>query len=267
MNTLTSQNLQSLFAAAQEDGTLGAASQQILLENLTPTVIAGANGKAAEEVDATNITLVTAVIDDSGSIKYSGLEDAVRQGQNEMLQAMAKSKQQDSVLIAQWKLGMNSELVHSYVPLSEAVAFDQHNYDPSSGTALYDVWMDALASNVAYAQTLAQTGAQVTSIALVITDGRDEHSTRYLSRDCRKLAEDLLMSETFHLAFIGVGEKRKFNTVAEEMGFPKQSILVADATASEIRRAINLASQSIIRASQGLIQPGNQFGFFQAGNP
>ena len=267
MTTQNKQGLENLFAEAKDDGVLGALSQQILMTNVSPTVIAGANGKAAEEIDATDITLVTAVIDNSYSIRISGLVDAVMQGQNEMLQAMRNSKQEDGLLLAQWKLGSESELVHSYVPVSEALVFNTSNYDPQSGTALYDVWMDALSSNVAYAQTLAGTGTQVTSVAILITDGQDEHSSKYLARDCRALAMDLLQSETFHLAFIGVGEKRRFCTVAEEMGFPDSSVLVASATASEIRRAINLASQSIIRASQGLIQPGLNGGFFQMGSP
>jgi len=265
MNTQNSQNLENLFEQAQEDGVLGAASQQVLVENLSPMVIAGASGKSAEEIDATEVTLVTAVIDDSGSIRFAGLADAVRQGQNEMLRALANSKQQDALMVAQWKLGSQSELIHSYVPVADAEALNKKNYNPQSGTALYDVWMDALASNIAYAQTLAATGAQVTSIALIITDGQDQHSHRYLARDCRKLATELLQSETFHLAFIGVGEQREFQVVAEEMGFMPASVLVADATASAIRRAINLASQSIIRASQGLIQPGSQAGFFHPG--
>lgn len=259
--------LQNLFTQAQDDGVLGAASQQILCTNVSPTVIAGASGKAAEEIDATEVTLVTVVIDDSYSIRMSGFDDAIVQGQNEMLQALINSKQEDSILVAQWKLGSKAELLHSYLPVSDALVLDDKNYNPSSGTALYDVWMDALASNVAYAQTLSSSGAQVNSVAMVLTDGRDEHSSRYLARDCLALARDLLVSETFHLAFIGVGEKRRFQTIAEEMGFPSASTLVADASAREIRAAISMASQSIIRASQGLIQPGPKGGFFQFGSP
>jgi hypothetical protein len=257
-------SLEDLFGAAADDGLIGQQSQQILVEGINDTIVAGASGKAAEDVDATEVTLVTAVLDDSGSIKYSGLTDSVIQGQNALINALNGSKQSDEIMIGQWKLGSTSELVHSYVPLDDAVLFDQNNYNPGSGTALYDVWMEAVASNLAYAQTLASTGTQVTSVALVITDGQDQHSRQYLARDCAQLAKDLLASETFYLAFVGVGEKRKFQTVAEEMGFSKGSILVADATESEVRRAINLASQSIIRASQGIIQPGANSGFFGA---
>lgn len=261
------QTIETLFNQATDEGLLGAESQTILIQNLNESVIAGAAGKRAEEVDATEVTLVTVVIDDSGSITAKLLVDAVREGQNALVRALGGSKQQDSILIAQWKLGSVAELIHSYVPVNESVLLDASNYNPSSGTALYDVWMDALASNVAYAQTLAATGTQVRSVALVITDGRDESSRKYRARDCAVLASDLLSSESFHLAFIGVGEQRMFNTVAEEMGFARNSILTASATESEIRKAINFASQSIIRASQGLIRPGANSGFFNAAGP
>ncbi len=262
MNEFSKTNINNLFNEANEEGLLGEASQQILVENINNAVIAGANGKAAEEIDATDVTLVTLVIDNSGSIQFGGLDEAVREGQNALLDTLSQSKQNDSILLAQWKLGVEAELVHSYLPLDEAVRLDTRNYHPNDGTALYDVWMSALASNVAYAQTLAATGTLVNAIALIITDGRDEHSRQHLARDCAELAKDLLASETFHLAFVGVGSKKTFKTVAEEMGFPKGSVLVADATASEVRRAINLASQSMVRASQGLIQPGANSGFF-----
>lgn len=260
-------NIETLFGQAADDGILGPESQNILMQNLDESVIAGAAGKRAEEVDATEVTLVTVVIDDSGSIAAKRLVDAVREGQNALVRALSGSKQQDSILIAQWKLGHTAELIHSYVPVTDAVMLDQRNYNPASGTALYDVWMAALASNIAYAQTLAATGTQVTSVALVITDGHDEASRQYRALDCTLLAGDLLASESFHLAFIGVGEARMFRTVAEEMGFAKDTILTASATETEIRKAINFASQSIIRASQGLIRPGANSGFFNAKGP
>lgn len=262
MNSQT--NVNNLFSEALEDGVLGTQSQQILVENINANVIAGANGKAAEEVDATDVTLVTGIFDNSGSIQFSGLTDAVREGQNNLVNTLNQSKQRDEILLAQWKLGASAELLHSYLPLSEALMFDQSNYYPNDGTALYDVWMDALASNVAYGQTLAGSGAMVTSVAVMITDGRDEHSRKYSYRECAELTRDLLASESFHLAFIGVGDESKFRDVARKMGFPDGSVLVADATPSEVRRAINLASQSIVRASQGLIQPGANSGFFAA---
>lgn len=259
-----SNNIQNLLTGAVDDGIISPASQQILVENINASVIAGAAGKDAEEIDAAEVTLVTVVIDDSNSISYRGNADSIIKGQNEMIQSLLNSKQKDEIMIAQWKLGSKSELMHSYVPVKDAELLNSKNYNPRSGTALYDVWVDALSSNIAYAQTLAATGTQVTSIAIILTDGMDEHSRKNTAADCASITQDVMKSEMFHLAFIGVGNESSFRNVGKSMGFPDQSILVASATESEIRKAINIASQSIIRASQGMIQPGVNSGFFAA---
>lgn len=47
------------------------------------------------------------------------------------------------------------------------------------------------------------------------------------------------------------------------MGVPDGCVLVQrDATASALRKAFQLVSQSAIRASQGMIRPGAAAGFF-----
>ena len=97
---------------------------------------------------------------------------------------------------------------------------------------------------------------------VVITDGEDVGSTRGTSQ-CARLSKDLLASELFTLAFVGVGSDVDFEKVAKAMGVPQGSILVQkDATASGLRRVFQLVSRSAIRASQGRVQPGAAAGFF-----
>ena len=100
------------------------------------------------------------------------------------------------------------------------------------------------------------------SIVVVVTDGEDVGSKR-AARSCKKLAEDLLKSEQFLLAFVGVGADVDFQQVARSMGFPDGSVLVQkDATPGGLRAAFQMVSQSAIRASQGRIAPGANAGFF-----
>jgi uncharacterized protein YegL len=99
-------------------------------------------------------------------------------------------------------------------------------------------------------------------VVVVITDGEDVGSQR-TSQDCARLSRDLLASEQFVLAFVGVGKDVDFHAVARSMGVPDGCVLVQrDATASSLRKAFALVSQSAIRASQGKIQPGPAAGFF-----
>lgn len=259
--------IQAILGEAAAEGVISPSSLQVI--DIDDAVLVGAGGMGIDEIAATEVILMTFVYDDSGSIGYSGLAGSVIVGQNEMVDAIAASKQKDGIMMAQWKLGSNAELVHSYLPIDQAVKLDGSNYDPRSGTALYDAWIDALAANVAYAQKLRSGGIPVRSIAAVITDGMDEHSRKYGIGDCRRINQELLMSEQFVLAFVGVGNDRddedRFRQVALEMGFPDGSVLTASGSTeqerkSAMRKVFGLVSQSAIRNSQ---KAGNANSFFE----
>jgi hypothetical protein len=258
----TAPTLQSLFARAAQSGTLSAQSQSILSGDLGPLVIAGASGRAVDDIQASEVTLVTIVIDASTSIGSRGLQNAVCAGQHQLLDAFAGSKEKDSVLVALWTFASDATVVHGYVPVDDATRLDDKTYRPDGTTHLFDTFCDAAAANVAYAQTLRDGGTPVRSILVVVTDGEDVGSRRP-ARTCRKIATDLLQSEQFHLAFVGVGNDVDFVAVARSMGFSDGSILVQkDATPQALRTAFAMVSRSAIRASQGRIQPGPQAGFF-----
>jgi uncharacterized protein YegL len=251
-----------LLAGAVANGTLSAQSSSLITGNLGKVVIAGAAGKALEDIVASDVTLITVLIDASSSIKDRRLEQAVRDGQNHLIDAFAGAKQKDAILMALWTFSSNLDVLHSYLPVTDAVRLDPNNYRGNGSTRLYDTWCDALAANVAYAQRLRDGGTPCRSVVVVITDGEDVGSKR-TSGDCARLSSDLLASEQFVLAFVGVGKDVDFHGVAWSMGVPDGCVLVQrDATATTLRKAFQLVSQSAIRASQGKIQPGAAAGFF-----
>lgn len=258
-----STTLKDLFSSAAKEGVLSSASQQLLSGQLGPIVVAGAAGMAAENITVTDVTLVTVLIDASSSIAGSGLEDAVRDGENALVDAFAGSREKDSILLALWTFNEKPKVVHSYVPVTDAVRLDAKNYRATGSTALYDTWCDALGANVAYAQKLRDSGAPVRSVVVVITDGADVSSKRKV-QDCARLSRDLLASEQFVLAFVGVGAEVNFKSVAQSMGVPDGCIEVqTNATASGLRAVFQMVSRSAIRASQGQIKPGAAAGFFR----
>ncbi len=262
MKKLSGAALKGLFQSAQGAGTLSASSSALITGHLGNVVIAGAAGMDAEDIVASDVTLITLLVDASSSIQFSRLESAVRTGQHELLDAMQGSREKDSVLMALWTFNHEQEVLHAYVPVDDATRLDQHNYQGNGTTHLYDTWCDALAANVAYAQQLKNTGTPCRSVVVVITDGEDVGSTRS-ARNCKKLSDDLLASEQFVLAFVGVGDEANFRQVARNMGVPEGSILVQkDATPSGIRNVFQMVSRSAIKASQGKITPGPQAGFF-----
>lgn len=260
--TLTPDEATSLITSATTRGVISPASSSLITGNLGALVLAGAAGKDLEDIAAADVTLVTVLIDASSSIADRGLEKAVREGQNALLDAFAGAKERDAVLLACWTFAGGMDVLHSYVPVDEATRLDAKNYRASGSTALYDTWCNALAANVAYAQRLRDGGTPTRSVVVVVTDGEDVGSQR-TAADCARLSRDLLASELFTLALVGVGSDVNFEHVAKAMGIPPGCILwEKDATPSGLRRAFQLVSRSAVRASQGRIQPGAAAGFF-----
>lgn len=251
-----------LLAGAVASGVLSAQSSSLITGNLGKVVIAGAAGKALEDIVASDVTLITVLIDSSSSIQARGLEQAVREGQNGLIDAFAGAREKDAILMALWTFADDLDVLHSYLPVADAVRLDARNYRGHGSTRLYDTWCDALAANVAYAQRLRDGGTPCRSVVVVITDGEDVGSKRTASQ-CAQLSRDLLASEQFVLAFVGVGNDVDFHNVAASMGVPAGCVLVQTAaTTSSLRKAFQLVSQSAIRASQGRIAPGAAAGFF-----
>jgi len=254
-------NVQSLLTSATAAGTLSAATSSLLTGNLGAVVIAGAAGKDAEDITASDVTLVTLLVDASSSIHDCGLEDAIREGQNVLCDALGDTRERESILMALWTFNQEMRVMHSYVGLEDVTRLDKQNYAGLGSTRLYDTWVDALTANVAYAQQLRSSGTPCKSVVVVITDGEDCGSKRR-AVDCARISKDLLKSEQFTLAFVGVGGS-DFRTIALDMGVPDGCIAVqAQATPSAIRQVFRMVSQSAIRASQGRIAPGPNAGFF-----
>ena len=262
MKPMTPDEATSLFTSATTQGVISPRTSSLITGNLGSLVLAGAAGKDLEDITASDVTLVTVLIDSSSSIADRGLEKAVREGQNALLDAFAGAKDQDAVLLACWTFSGTMDVIHSYVPVPDATRLDTQNYRASGSTALYDAWCSALAANVAYAQRLRDGGTPTRSVVVVVTDGEDVGSKR-TTAECARLSRDLLASELFTLALVGVGTDVNFEHVAKSMGIPAGCILwERDATPSGLRRAFQLVSRSAVRASQGKIQPGHAAGFF-----
>ena len=83
-------NLTNLFDGAVSSGVIGADTQSLLSGSLGGLVVAGAAGKDAEDIEATDVTLITVLLDMSSSIRFSKLSQAVRDGYNELVTAFSK---------------------------------------------------------------------------------------------------------------------------------------------------------------------------------
>lgn len=207
-------------------------------------------GCTIDDVKASEVVLVTMMPDDSQSIAHAGNTDAVRDGHNFVLRALAESKQSGDVLAHTRYL--NGFVLCPYTALANAVAMDHTNYHPNLGTPLYDQTAVVLGTVIAKAHQLAQAGIAVRTVTLIITDGGDYGSTRCKPADVKAIVDDMLAQENHIVAAMGISDgSTDFTAVFRSMGIPDRWILTPGNSASEVRRAFAVFSQSAVRASQG----------------
>lgn len=244
-------NLNNLFQSAHEEGLISSASMQALNVIDIGAQIQAGLGINVDDVVASEVVLVTIMPDDSGSIQYGNNAQIVRDGHNEVLDALIASKQQDNILIHTRYL--NGFVLYPYCQLSQAIKMNSQNYDPNLGTPLYDQTVILLGTVLAKSQEFFENGVPVRTVTLIITDGADEHSNRATVKTVSHLVQDMLKSENHIIAGMGIDDGvTNFREIFQFMGIPDNWILTPGKDHSEIRKAFQLFSQSAIRVSQGV---------------
>ncbi len=244
-------NVSALFQSSHEEGDLSAQSLAVLSGLDLGAKIQAALGTPVGEVEATEVVIVAMLVDDSGSIRFAGNAQAVRDGHNLVIEALTGSKQKDRILIHTRYLNGNY-ILFPYCLLDGAVKMDQSNYNPMGGTPLYDESVVILGTVIAKVREFADNGVPVRAITLIVTDGHDEGSRKASPGDVKTLVDDMLSTERHIIAAMGVddGGVMDFREVFKEMGIPDEWILTPGSDPKEIRQAFNTFSQSAVRASQ-----------------
>jgi len=242
-------NVNDLFEEAHAEGVLSPSSLETLTGVDLGAQIQAGLGISVDDVQASEVVLLTIMPDDSGSIAFSGNEEAVREGHNLVLDALTRSKQGDGVLAHTRYL--NGNVLFPYRPIDQAVPMTSRNYAANQGTPLYDQSVVLLGSVLAKAQEFTRNGVVARSVTLIITDGADAHSQRATARDVATLVRDMTRSESHIVAAMGISDgTTDFRAVFRDMGIEDRWILTPGNNPSEIRRAFQVFSQSAVRASQ-----------------
>jgi len=251
MNTHSqSVNVNQLFAGALDVGTLSIASLQTLdIVDLGAAIQAGL-GVSVNDVTTSEVTLVSQLVDDSGSIRFAGNSEAVRDGHNSVLDALADSRQANGILLHTRYL--NGHVLYPYCLFHQAVRMDARNYNPDGGTPLYDQTAVILGTVVAKVQEFEENSVPVRAVTLIVTDGADQGSYHHTPASLRPLITDLLKTEMHIIAGMGIADgTTDFRKVFRSMGIQEEWILTPEKTQKDIRAAFRLFSQSAVRASQG----------------
>jgi len=241
-------NLQSLFGAAKAAGELSPGSAAVLaLPDYGAQIQAGL-GVKVDDVTASEVFLVSVLVDDSGSMSPN--VKAARDGHNEVIDALIASKQGDGILAAcQYLFG---KVLYPFAPVAQAVKMDGRNYRADgSHTPLYDRAIVVLGTAIAKAQEFADNGVVCRTATLIVTDGADNSSSATPGK-VKKIVEDMLRQERHIVAGMGIddGGMTDFRAVFKGIGIRDEWILTPANTPSDVRRAFQVFSRSAVRASQ-----------------
>jgi hypothetical protein len=254
----------ALFQQAHEDDAIGQQSLNALQIIDLGAKIADAMGVPADQFNQPGeVILLSIMVDNSGSIRFAGNSDAVRDGCNTIVKSLVESKQNNNIMALVRLLSpvngvAGSEVLFPYGLIDDAPELDQSNYNPSEGTPLYDETLVFLGSVLAKAQEYADQGVPCRTISLIITDGEDVHSPkghggRGTTPDKVKvLVEDMLRAENHIIGAMGIKNDAgvDYNLILQSMGIRSEWISTPKSDPSSIRAQCQVFSQSAVRASQ-----------------
>ena len=247
---MSSSPVSQLLEDAHAEGVLSPTSLQALTTVDLGAQIQAGLGVSVDDVQSSEVVLVTVMPDDSGSIRHAGHARTVCEGHNLVLDALLASQQKDGVLFHTRYL--NGFVLNPFRPLEDVVRMHDKNYDPDQGTPLYDQAVVLLGTVLAKAQEFTRNGVAARTVTLLITDGADAHSQRARAREVAALVEDLRRAENHIVAGMGIDDgSTDFRKVFRSMGIEDKWILTPGHNAQDIRKAFQVFSQSAVRVSQG----------------
>ena len=199
-----------------------------------------------DEIDSENINLIFVGIDASGSM--SRYEQDMRNALNNFKDALNDSKEADEILIARADFA-DFVQIGGYKKISE---FDT-NYSTYGMTALYETIYQGVDKLKQYRDFLKQEGMRVKAVFAIFSDGEDNYSSHNLSEARQQI--EYLNSEEIVTAFISFGGAS--TNIARDLKF--RNILDVNSSASELRKAFNCLSKSVIENSKSAVSRQDDF--------
>lgn len=252
-----SRDLKNLFDELEDNDVISKRASNVIINNLDGTNIAGCIGAEVEDLETDDVTVVSLILDSSASMNSN--QQAVREGYDNLIQALKDSKQAGSMLVSARMFDSCQKIFYGFTKVEDIKPIGYDYIADGDSTTLYDTLVDALIGIRSYCEELNSNGIRTKVILVVFSDGDDNNSQKNRASDVKTLSEEFLKKELYYLVYIGFKQYETDNleAIAKEVGFP--NVLTVDATGSEIRKVMGLVSKSIIQTSQSQIGPTNSF--------
>lgn len=216
--------------------------EEITIDGLDKVEVANTS---IDEIDSENVNLIFVGIDRSGSM-YSFERDMVK-ALGDFKDALSNSKEADEILVARADFA-DSAVVGGYKRISE---FDTA-YTTGGCTALYDTIISGADKLKEYQDFLKNEGMRVKAVFAIFSDGLNNIGNGFSPA---KSAVEYMNKEEIVTAFISFGGEA--TQTAKDLGF--RNILDVSSSASELRRAFNCLSKSVIENSKSAVSKQDDF--------
>jgi type I site-specific restriction-modification system R (restriction) subunit len=214
---------------------------------------------AVDDLESESINLIFLGIDESSSMTpyINGMKNCL----SEFKTALTDSKEADEILVARADFADDIK-IGGYKKISE---FDT-GFDVYGCTAMFDTIVNGAEKLKEYRKFLKEQGmTKVKAVFAIFSDGLDNQSTHSFSEAKRevgtldnsgKYPPESLNGEEITTAFISFGGQA--TQTAKDLGF--RNILDVASSASELRKAFNCLSKSVIESSKSVLSDdGDEF--------
>lgn len=210
-----------------------------------------------DELGASSYTLVTIVIDVSGSVFH--FSDELLKTLKSIVEACKKSPMAENLLIRIVTFNHRDFIkeVHGFKLLSLIDLNDYKRFRCESVTALYNATYEAITSTLNYSKTLIDSNYDVNGAIYIITDGVDNNSDIASPESIKKEIERSAKNEIIEslltvLIGINVSEcKDDLSEFSQRAGIMK-FIDAGDASPSSLAKIAGFISKSISSQSQSI---------------
>lgn len=218
----------------------------------------GTNVKQLAAAGSANQTLVTIVIDKSGSV--GSFWDAMAKTVESVVKSCSLSPRADSLMLRLVTFDSKLNEVHGFRPLAECNLAEYEAAKigrPYGQTALFDATLSSIQATVAYAKSLNDQDIEANGLVVIVTDGDDNQST-FGCKDVAAAIKDALKSETLeslNTILVGVNTSGALDAYLQKFKDDagiNQYVGIGDATERRLAKLADFVSKSVSATSQAL---------------
>jgi len=216
------------------------------------------------DLEATEYTLVTIVVDQSSSV--FSFKDELEKMVQQVIESCQEDARAENLMVRLVSFSTQVSEIHGFKLLSEC---NKNDYigciHPNGMTALYDSAQNALLSSFDYAKSLSDNDFDVNAVNFIITDGGENSSSNIKkASDIANVIQNVRSEEALEsiiTILIGVGAENNQGVSNDLNEFNQdakidQYIETKDATAQTLAKLANFISKSISSQSGALSSGG-----------